>query len=325
MYCVSCQTPFSWNTGKIVTSGVIHNPHYYEWLKRNGQSLPRNPGDVPCGGYPRAWELRRFPRGFPQELERRFMEFHRICLDIQAMAAQNWQSHLQQDANNRINIQFLLNEYDEKRWGQLLAIQERKRKRDRDIQEVFAAFQMVSVELINRYQNHHENGHAGEDCPVIRLVEQLSVEINALVEMINDAFKRVSLQHHAAVPQIRYGKGFGNRYHYQVHNHNFYTEKRDTKKKEAKDGAEGDADAYADADSSSAAAAASTVVVAVVVDSDEEDTESDEDDSESDNPFQRGAIHVDAESIVKLLVATGTINKDDEELQEAIERSLHFH
>ena len=51
MYCVECHTPFSWKTGQIA-NGTIHNPHYYEYLRRTGRDVPRNPGDNPnqCDG-----------------------------------------------------------------------------------------------------------------------------------------------------------------------------------------------------------------------------------------------------------------------------------
>ena len=50
MFCVSCHCAFSWNTGTIET-GQIHNPHFYE-IQRQGGTIMRNVGDVPCGGMP---------------------------------------------------------------------------------------------------------------------------------------------------------------------------------------------------------------------------------------------------------------------------------
>ena len=48
MWCTQCHTAFSWRTGRIETH--IHNPHYYEWQRRNNNGqAPRNRNDIQCG------------------------------------------------------------------------------------------------------------------------------------------------------------------------------------------------------------------------------------------------------------------------------------
>ena len=50
MFCVNCNTAFNWNTMEINKRGNS-NPHYYEWLRRNGggdRNASANPNDE-CG------------------------------------------------------------------------------------------------------------------------------------------------------------------------------------------------------------------------------------------------------------------------------------
>ena len=46
MWCTNCNTAFSWATGRAVT-GIVHNPHYFEYLNRNGlrDEQPREPAN----------------------------------------------------------------------------------------------------------------------------------------------------------------------------------------------------------------------------------------------------------------------------------------
>lgn len=52
MWCTQCHTAFSYLTGEV-QKGPIHNPHYYEMRQQLSLNVnQRNPGDIPCGGFP---------------------------------------------------------------------------------------------------------------------------------------------------------------------------------------------------------------------------------------------------------------------------------
>ncbi len=46
MWCTQCHTAFSWRTG--AEEAMVHNPHFYEWMRRTGQQMA--PGAVHVGG-----------------------------------------------------------------------------------------------------------------------------------------------------------------------------------------------------------------------------------------------------------------------------------
>ena len=238
MYCISCNTPWDWNTGKIVTSGPIHNPHYYEWMKRTGGAVPRNPADVPCGGFPTGWELVGVPRGIKREIGMLFTEFHRMCMELQDISARQFRSHIEQAPLNDLNIRFLLGELEEKKWGQQLAVLEKKRKRDAEIQEVLGAFRMVAVELINRIQ-HFQDSHIRrfDHLPppdAEKYLLEWNVQVMELVKMINDAMHNISANYSYAVPYLNCE--LSNRRHYIVEIKNLVLEEK--KKRAAKKEAE---------------------------------------------------------------------------------------
>jgi hypothetical protein len=235
MFCISCQTPFSWTSGKIVTSGPIHNPHYYEWMKRTGGAMPRNPADVPCGGFPGAWELVRFPRGVRREQANLFYEFHRICQELQDISTRNFRTHFDNVQFNQMNVKFLLGELEEKKWGQQLAIAEKKKKRDGEVQEIMGAFRMAAVELVNRVQLYRDGPiRSFTDLPppqADQFLEALHVEIKELYNLINDAFRTASISSSYSVPYIEAVWNESHKVnHYKVSFKNF---KDESKKKRA--------------------------------------------------------------------------------------------
>ena len=48
MWCIECKTAFSWSKGTVEV-GIVHNPHYYQWMRQNG-GMPRTDGMPPGAG-----------------------------------------------------------------------------------------------------------------------------------------------------------------------------------------------------------------------------------------------------------------------------------
>lgn len=48
MWCIECKTAFSWAKGTVEV-GMVHNPHYYQWMRQNG-GMPRADGMPPGAG-----------------------------------------------------------------------------------------------------------------------------------------------------------------------------------------------------------------------------------------------------------------------------------
>lgn len=271
MWCISCQTPWDWTTGKIVTNGIIHNPHYYEWMKRNGGGAPRNPADIPCGGYPNMWELRKMPKGINTHISTKFYEFHRICQELQDISERGYRSHIDNATTTGINVKFLLGDFDEKRWGQNLAKTEKKRKRDNEVQEIFVAFRMVAVELINRVQNYDDGTIRNFSVLPVKIaekfIENLDIEIQALITMINDALRNVSISYCYSVPYINMDGGY-----YGIKTKNFASEVKKKKKDVVvREGSEGREGSLLDVPGAAAAVAAAVAREVWETDSDDSD------------------------------------------------------
>ena len=146
MFCTECHTSFSWRSGQKVISGVIHNPHYYEWMRtQNNGQVPRQPGDIPCGGLPTIYELNKCIRTLTLPVKHKLSEemflIHRCVTHIQYTEIHRYEYR---EENNNINsdlrIRYMLNEITEDYLKNTLQKREKKNSKNLEISQILQMF-----------------------------------------------------------------------------------------------------------------------------------------------------------------------------------------
>ena len=124
MFCTQCHITFSWNSG-IINTGPVHNPHYFEWIAANNNL---NIEEVACGEIPHINNYYRTLQNIcPDRLiQQKLLEIYRIITHIREEVIPNYREDRVKD-NFDLRVQYLLNEFDEKKWAIKLINREKKR------------------------------------------------------------------------------------------------------------------------------------------------------------------------------------------------------
>ena len=197
MWCVSCHTAFSWRSGQVA-SGVVHNPHYYEWQrKQNNGDAPRNPGDVPCGGLIDWMVVRRaiapknsYP-GWLSVLE----SAHRRINHVQNvdMLALN-RDGMNINDNIDLRIKYLMKEIDDDEVKATLQQREKKNEKERELRRVYETLTMAAAEIFRRMiAVADEKGNSPE------ILQPLIIELNELRLFINEALDVLRRRYNTAI------------------------------------------------------------------------------------------------------------------------------
>jgi hypothetical protein len=131
MWCPDCQNAFDWRTGNI-ERGVIHNPHYYQYMQNNPATAQRrNHGDFECGGMPNPMVTLWSAEGYDI-----IRHCYRILMHIQAVELERYRTNHVQN-NEYLRVQYMLNELTEPLFKKELQKTEKKRQKYQDIYDIF--------------------------------------------------------------------------------------------------------------------------------------------------------------------------------------------
>jgi len=156
MWCLTCKTAFSWNTGKI-DDGYIHNPEYFRYMRENNLNIERNPLDRQDGGgncarLPNYHRLIFLNQPF---IDQKIIEkWYRLVSHVKDYEMPQLPNNLGNIDHSDLRIKYLMNEITEQSWKKTLKMRIKKNEKNHDIYQVYDLFCQVMTDNFIVYINN---------------------------------------------------------------------------------------------------------------------------------------------------------------------------
>lgn len=222
MWCTQCHTAFSWKTGKLENN--IHNPHFYEWQRKNGTgAAPRNPGDFECGrelGHYTTDRIMTLARKHPDLYKSEQKEYktysrrielrtvliytdsvRQIC-DIVRHIIHNNRTELPQFQtdyvvrNQDLRIKYLENLISEDEFKMLIQRNDKKNRKNTEVAQVLQLANTAVTDIIYRLIDNLEKSDTGH-----HNMDSFLREIEEIIKYCNDIFKDIGFTYNT----VQYG------------------------------------------------------------------------------------------------------------------------
>lgn len=215
IWCTQCHTAFDWITGKL--ENVIHNPHFYEWQRKNG-GLARANGDIECGMELNHYTMQQIYESIQNKYHNNLFKIN-IHLNhfqydydnedninnylwdnrlyklesIIRQAIHNYRIEINRfntdyiNHNEYLRIKYLLNEIDENQFKKQIQINDKKNKKNTELRQILELCNTALTDIIFRFIDNLNNSEQNK-----HNIDKFMDEIDELIKYCNELFKEIS-------------------------------------------------------------------------------------------------------------------------------------
>ena len=190
MWCTVCNTAFSWNTGALIVRGIVHNPHYFEWMRLNNQGgvADRNPMEIRCG--------RQLDWNFTRHLQT--IHQHHNIPDEQSTfanciirAVNSISDFMQRNPNNatennlRLRFEYLTNITSMLKFKKLVQCANKRFQHKLELRDILTTFVQTSTDIMHDYSDILDSQELLLEVVLQKSTEKLN-EMRRFVSYINN-------------------------------------------------------------------------------------------------------------------------------------------
>lgn len=208
MWCTLCHTAFSWRTGHIETR--IHNPHYFEFMRRSNGEAPRNQQDNNiCGRDITDWAVRNSLNNLVQQkfnLKQHMKGLSYIIESVTHLSEVQVPLYRVDDQENNLElrVQYMSNEIDEDKFKKLIQQANKKHAKKRETHDILALFQRTITEIVLRLIHSLETIEPNKRAVASAAINKHVEEIEGIQNYANECFEEISFTYSGVTKMIRF-------------------------------------------------------------------------------------------------------------------------
>ena len=203
MWCTQCNIAFSWKSG-LEVGGIVHNPHYYDWMRKQNLSGIRIPGEIVCGGIPQYHIVLNAVNWYTKYIVDKTLDlgimmenYYRGLAHINYSIIEPLRERINRaNDNSDIRMRYLTKEINEKRFASIICRRDNVRQKNVAMLRVFEMYNTLMIERFNNFINLYEKEWSSAHKKALKELIETPTEIR---NYCNEELKKISKNYNMKV------------------------------------------------------------------------------------------------------------------------------